>query len=729
MSLNPRQIEAVEHSTGPLLVVAGAGSGKTRVLVHRVARLLDEGGIAPWELLVVTFTNKAARELVERTRAMVGPAAEDLWVGTFHGIAARMLRRHADRLGYPNRFTILDTDDQVRLLRDIVRGRGWDDKTLRPEAIRAVIDAAKNEGKGYEQLERDADEPFAVRAASVYREYQERMLKAGGMDFGDLLTNVVRLLTEEADLAERYRRQFRHVLVDEYQDTNRVQYAMVRALAAEHGNLCVVGDDDQSIYGWRGADLRNILEFDGDFPGAKVVRLEQNYRSSRNIIDAAAELISNNADRRDKKMWTDNAPGARIVVYGADTDREEARYVIDALDKMGSRRSDAAVFYRTNAQSRTLEEALIRANIRYTIIGGIRFYERREVKDLIAYLRVISNPNDDLSLERIVNVPARGIGRVTWERLRAVALETGAPVWELLERGELAGIGPAAKRKLLAFRDMVRPWLADASGDIAPLVRRVIEDTGYVAHLESRPDEAEGRLENIGELVSVAEEFDRDFDAREYAEEDRPPDALTALLEQLALASAVDGYGEGGDVVTLMTVHNSKGLEYDDVFVVGLEEGIFPHSRAGDEDRGGVEEERRLCYVAMTRARRRLSLSYARRRHVFGSPQYQLRSRFLDELPRELLDLRTVERTENAPRPSQAQPSFDELAQAPPSRPRPAAASAGRYKPGMRVVHPMFGTGTVERSDGSGDDEKLVVLFQRYGVKKLVARFARLEVA
>ncbi|HYC56436.1 MAG TPA: UvrD-helicase domain-containing protein, partial [Candidatus Binatia bacterium] len=488
MTLNAQQVEAVDVNEGPVLILAGAGSGKTRVLVHRIARLLEERRAEPHEILAVTFTNKAARELVERCRALVGPEADDLWVGTFHGIGARLLRRHGALLGYPSTFSILDTDDQVRLLKDVLASANIDETRLRPEALRAFIDAAKNEARTPADTAQDAGTPFAVDASALYATYQQRLLAMGAVDFGDLITGVLRLFRSHPDVLARYQQRLRFLHVDEYQDTNHAQYLMVSMLASAHRNLCVVGDDDQSIYAWRGADPRNILEFERDFPGAQVIRLEQNYRSTRNIIDAAAALIANNRDRHPKTMWTSAEPGARITIYHAADEKDEARYVIAGLRSLGKARGKAAIFYRTNAQSRAIEEELVRNQIHYVIVGATRFYERREVRDLIAYLRFVGNPADDLSLERIINVPTRGIGRTTWERLRAEANARAVPVWEVMaDDAALVALGTAARSRLVTFRTMARAWLEGVFEGVAHLLLRILDDTGYIAWLESRP--------------------------------------------------------------------------------------------------------------------------------------------------------------------------------------------------------------------------------------------------
>jgi DNA helicase-2/ATP-dependent DNA helicase PcrA len=722
MSLNPRQREAVEHGNGPLLILAAAGSGKTRALVHRIARLLDEGHARPEEVLAVTFTNKAARELVDRCISVAGAPARSVWAGTFHGIGARILRRHAEVLGYPSTFAIFDADDQKRLLKDIVEEANLDESLFPPEAVRAYIEAAKNEGRSAESSEESRSDPISAKMAALYLVYQRRLEKMAAMDFGDLVLGVLRLFEREPTLLTRYRDRFRYVLVDEYQDTNHAQYLMVSSFAAGHGNICVVGDDDQSIYGWRGASLRNILEFERDFPGAHVIRLDQNYRSTGTIIRAAGAVIAHNRSRMDKNIWTENEDGNPIRVYTAEDERDEARYIIDKLLALGTRRRDAAVFYRTNAQSRAIEEALVRARIPYIIVGTTRFYERREVKDLLAYLRFVLNPADDLSLARIINVPARGIGRTTWETLVARGARDGEPVWATLETAAPV-LKPAARGRIEAFRRMVEGWQRlDPSAGVTPLLESVIRDTGYAAYLAQLPgEEITGRLENVRELVTVAQTFD---ESPSDEDPETPMNPLTRFLEQLALASDVDGYEARENAVTLMTIHNAKGLEFDHVFIAGMEEGLFPHARATSGDERGIEEERRLCYVGITRARQELSLLRAVRRHVFGVTQFNLPSRFLDEIPNELV-VHTA-----AAMPLHGRDTMYVREEATESNVGRVVygGHSGTYTPGMKVVHPMFGVGTVKKCDASGEDEKVVVQFQRAGIKKLVARFAKLQI-
>jgi DNA helicase-2/ATP-dependent DNA helicase PcrA len=748
MSLNERQQEAVDHEDGPLLVLAGAGSGKTRVLVHRIARLIEQGRARPHEILAVTFTNKAARELVDRCTARVGAAAAEVWAGTFHGIGARLMRRHAAELGYPAEFSIFDADDQMRLIKQLLEDAGIDPTVVPPEAVRAFIERHKNEARLPDDVAAATDDAFGSRALDLYAAYQKRLRTLGGVDFGDLILGVIVLLRSRPELLERYRQRFRHVLVDEYQDTNHAQYLMISMLAEGHRNICVVGDDDQSIYAWRGANVRNILEFERDFSGAHVVRLDQNYRSTRNIIEAAHAVISNNRERMDKRMWTDSADGPPITIFTATDERDEARYVVEKLIGLGEARSDAAVFYRTNAQSRALEEALVQARIPYTIVGTTRFYERREIKDLVAYLRFVHNPDDDVSLARVINVPARGIGRVTWERLRAAAAERGVSVWSCVRAGLAAPLlGTAARGKIERFAATATDWLAERyTPQMSLLLAAIVDDTDYLTYLEKLPGEdGRGRVENVGELMNVTRNFDNSFNPHPTDPDDPAIGPLAAFLEQLTLAAAVDSY-EGGGAVTLMTVHNSKGLEFAHVFLIGMEEGIFPHARStADEDGAGIEEERRLCYVGMTRARVELTLVHAVKRQLFGNLQFNFASRFLDEIPGEHtaiaaspqmsgeeLRVRYAETSQLSS--GGADPHDSQLPEAGIDPDRTVLQLAARsesgavYRVGMKVVHPMFGPGTVRRCDGSGDGEKLVVQFQRAGIKKLMARYARLEI-
>jgi ATP-dependent DNA helicase UvrD/PcrA len=627
--LNPPQREAVRHGGGPLLVLAGAGSGKTRVLTHRIAYLLATGAAHPNEILAITFTNKAAREMRERVEALVGRSARAMWVTTFHSACARMLRADAERLGYTRSFTIYDEADSLRMLKRAMAELHVDPKRYPPRSIRSQISGAKN------QLAEVTGEVYAEVAAL----YEKRMLEANAMDFDDLLVRTVNALELFEEVRERWRRSFRHVLVDEYQDTNHAQYRLLQLLTAEHGNLMVVGDEDQSIYGFRHADIRNILDFERDFPEAEVVKLEQNYRSTQTILSAANAVVERNRQRRPKKLWTEIGGGEPLQLAELSDEHEEARWVAGEVERLGDeqgvRREDVAVFYRTNAMSRVLEDTLVRFELPYQVIGGTKFYERAEVKDAVAYLSLLVNPSDQVCFARVVNSPRRGIGKTSQARLAAHANTTGLPIWEVAGRAEeVPGLGAAAIRAVDRFHETMEDLRRQAeTASVAGLLRAVLEQTGYLEALAAeRTVEAEGRAENLEELVGVAEEFDLN---RELEGDGAEPAPLEEFLQQISLYTEQDGLGDES-VITLMTLHNAKGLEYDTVFMVGCEDGAFPHMRALEE--GGEEEERRLCYVGITRARRRLYMTWARERRLFGRAERNLPSRFVGELPEKLTE-------------------------------------------------------------------------------------------
>jgi DNA helicase II / ATP-dependent DNA helicase PcrA len=729
-ALNPVQRQAVLHGDGPLLILAGAGSGKTRTLTHRVAHLIGECGVEPWRILAVTFTNKAAGELRERLQRILG-TAEMPWVSTFHSTCVRLLRREIGALGRGTNFVIYDDQDQDRLLRECLRELNVAEQTLTPRAASAYIDAAKNRGVGPEACDRNT--VWDARNAQVYALYQAKLRRANAFDFGDLLVETVRLFEEHPDVLDRYRGRFLHVLVDEYQDTNRVQYRLTNLLASRHRNLCVVGDDDQSIYRWRGAEIANILDFERDYPDAVVIRLEQNYRSTGTILDAAGAVVAHNTERKGKRLWTENPRGELITVALLEDDFEEARYVaseIGRLDRDGVRLGQVAVFYRANSQSRALEEALVRQRLPYVMVGGVKFFARAEVKDVLAYLRVLVNPADSLSTKRIINVPTRGIGATTVERIAALEEEAGGllPACTLaLERGLLKS-GPA--EKVRAFVALMRSFAALRDQVPYPqLASRVIEDSGYGAMLREDPtEEARDRLQNVEELLKGMEEHAA------------TAPTLEVYLEEVALVTDLDSYDTRTDRVTLMTLHAAKGLEFPAVFIVGMEEGLFPHSRVADDD---MEEERRLCYVGMTRAMQRLCLTHAQRRRVFGDVQYNARSRFLDEIPPELVrDVASpAQRWATARRQTQSFPARGPVPFAtPPGRGAVPSAAADRevrvvydnedgLRVGTRVRHATFGVGTIQRLEGRGDGLKATVTFQSAGIKKLILKFAGLEPA
>ncbi|ORJ54973.1 ATP-dependent helicase [Geothermobacter hydrogeniphilus] len=722
--LNDPQRQAVTHGDGPLLILAGAGSGKTRTLIHRVAWLIEERGVPPWQILAVTFTNKAAGEMKERLERLLG-GGELPWVATFHATCVRILRQEIAALGYSRDFTIYDDQDQKRLLKDLLAERGISEKTLRPNALAAAIDRAKNNGLLPGQL--PAGGYLEELIDDLYALYQQRLQQANAVDFGDLLLLTVRLFSEHPEVLERWRQRFHYLLVDEFQDTNGVQYRLVDLLAREHRNLCVVGDDDQSIYAWRGAEIGNILGFERDYPGTVTIRLEQNYRSTGTILEAAGEVVSRNVDRKGKTLWTENDAGEPLVLEALPDDLEEARFVARQIGQLrgdGLHLRDMAVFYRTNAQSRVLEEALVRERIPYAMFGGLKFFARMEIKDVLAYLRVLVNPADSVSAKRIINVPPRGIGKTTVGRIEPFEAEAGGflPACRLaLERG---GLGGAAARRVRAFVEMMDSFARRLERLPYPqLTAELIEETGYGPALrEEKTREAKERLQNLEELLKGMEEH-RGSEA-----------GLGDYLEQVALVTDLDSYDRSLDRVTLMTLHAAKGLEFPVVFMTGMEEGLFPHSRSGDEE--DVEEERRLCYVGMTRAMRRLFLTHARRRRVFGSYQYNARSRFLDEIPLRLLaqpadsglrrpaehNLASVfSQVPQAPEIEEPETGFEEV------RLVPEAEEGLRI--GLRVRHVKFGLGTVRRIEGRGDNQKVIVFFNTVGAKKLLLKFAGLEPA
>ncbi len=741
--LNPSQREAVTHIGGPLLVVAGAGSGKTRVLTHRIAWLIRHQGVSPFEVLAITFTNKAAAEMRHRVGELVGPVAEKMWVSTFHAACVRILRRDGKALGYPSAFTIYDQADAVRLTGYVVRDLGLDAKRFAARAVHSTISAAKNDGVSAAHYAERAMGPFETRLAQVYTEYQSRLERAGAMDFDDLLGVTVRLFREHPDVLARYRDRFRHVLVDEYQDTNQVQNELVTQLGSEHRNVFVVGDGDQSIYRFRGADLRNILEFERAFPDATVVVLDQNYRSTQTILDAANAVIANNLARKPKDLWTDQGVGEQISRYRAEDETDEAQWVCREMARLhdgGTTRWDEiAVFYRANAQSRVVEDQLMRAGIPYRVVGGTRFYDRREIKDALAYVKAVVNPSDDVAVKRILNVPKRGIGDTSEGRLDAFARTNGLTFMDALRRADEAGLSGRASRAIGSFVDMLDGLVDTAADGPGPLLEAIVERTGYGAELEAEGGvEAEGRLENLSELVGVA----------------RDHDTVDAFLEQVALVSDTDALGRDDSQVTLMTVHSAKGLEFPVVFLVGLEEGVFPHIRSiGEPDE--LEEERRLAYVAITRARERLYVSHAWSRLLFGSSQYNPPSRFLDEIPAQLVQELGVPRRagrvagrsgssdDRGPRGGRSDGGAsitagrDRIVDAALRAGRSTTAGPGGVGPsgggGMAVTvgddvrHAKWGDGVILAVEGQGEKTEVMVHFASVGDKRLLLSWAPLE--
>ncbi|MGI8864150.1 MAG: ATP-dependent helicase [Solirubrobacteraceae bacterium] len=723
--LNEPQREAVTHGDGPLLILAGAGSGKTRVLTHRIAYLVATDVAKPNEILAITFTNKAAGEMRDRAGLLVGRQVRAMWVMTFHSACARMLRAHADKLGYTRQFTIYDQADSRRLVKRCLDDLGVDPKRFTPGAILTQISDAKNKLRDADDYGRMVGSFFEQTVADVFRSYESELHRMNAMDFDDLLVRAVNVLELFPEVRERYAEGFRHVMVDEYQDTNHAQYRWLQLLAGEHRNLAVVGDPDQSIYQFRGADITNILEFEDTFPDARVVKLEQNYRSTQTILDAANAVIMNNRGRRSKQLWTDLGQGDPIKVRELEDEHAEARFVTGEVQRLvdeGVSRSEIAVFYRTNAQSRVLEDNLVRAEIGYQVIGGTKFYERAEIKDAIAYLTAIVNPQDVGAFTRIVNSPRRGIGSTSLSRVLAFANTMGMSIWEAASEPEqVPGLGPAAIKAIRRFMATMHVLgeRAQAGASVAELLRETLQESGYLEALEAeRTIEAQGRIENLEELVNVAVEYD----SSEVSEAVDPEEApLPAFLQQVALIADADGRNDDEGLVTLMTLHNAKGLEYPIVFIIGCEEGVFPHSRALDE--GGLEEERRLCYVGITRAERDLYVTYARTRTVFGARSFGAPSRFIGEIPAALTD-----RDEQMSRRGVGTlGGFRARAGTWGSAPSPASAERAEpalvaYRMGDDVVHPSFGEGVVTGLEPGGI---VVIRFSKdRSERKLVADLA-----
>jgi DNA helicase II / ATP-dependent DNA helicase PcrA len=746
--LNTPQRDAVLHRGSPLLILAGAGSGKTRVITHRVATLLEQDGVRPESILAVTFTNKAAGEMKERVAHMLEGRVRlgSLWMTTFHSACVRILRRDGPAAGIPKEFTIYDDDSQVALTKQIVKELGLDDKVYSPRSLLSRISHWKNHGLSPEQAMRDAEDPKSERAAVVFEHYQKGLRRNQALDFDDLLLETVRLLHVSPETALRYNERFQHLLVDEYQDTNRVQYEMIRLLTQVHKNICVVGDEDQSIYSWRGADIRNILEFERDFPHARTIRLEQNYRSTKNVLAAAGAVVARNQARKGKTLWTDRESGDRVGFYeGADAE-QEALFIADTIHKYtpGNPGKKVGILYRTNGQSRLIEEALRRYRMKYHVVGGLSFYERAEIKDLTSYLKVALNPDDSISLLRIVNTPPRGIGSTTVEKLEHLALENNLSLWGAIQAApERSGLANRALSALAEFERLLNDLraLALSQAPVLDLLKWIIERTRFTSAFETAGDpEAAARLENIQELMNAA------ADSTERGEE------ISDFLDHAALVSDADDIDERA-LISLLTLHTAKGLEFSLVFLAGMEEGLFPHSRTL-ESTVELEEERRLCYVGMTRAQDRLVLTRAQVRRRYGSemPDETEPSRFLSEVPPDLIeDLNPNRRQRRANADTYDGPvlnSADNIRQffaqrgregAPPPRPAQsaqqaapsaapkAATGAGGIKVGGRVRHAKYGVGTLLRREGEGGDAKLTISFPGYGLKKLVEKYAELE--
>lgn len=726
--MNPRQLEAVLHTEGPLLILAGAGSGKTTVLINRIAYIIDQSLAKPWQILAITFTNKAAGELKERLTAMLGDTGGDVWAATFHSTCARILRRDGDRIGYSSHFTVYDTDDSKRLVKDCQKALNIDDKMISHKSILSEISHAKDSMLSPADYQAAAGSDFRLaKIGAVYELYQKRLREADAMDFDDLLGNTVELFRQCPDVLEYYQNRFRYIMVDEYQDTNQVQYEFVRLLAEKSKNLCVVGDDDQSIYKFRGATIENIMSFEKSYPNAKVIRLEQNYRSTKNILNAANAVISNNEERKGKTLWTENPEGDKIQIHTSSNEQDEAGFVATTILEQiakGRKYSDFAVLYRMNSQSNILEKVFVKSGIPYRIIGGHRFYERREIRDMIAYLSVINNPSDEIRLRRIVNQPKRSIGDKTIATASEIAGALGESLLEVLGRADEFDSLRRASVKLKAFYDMMQE-LIDANDDesvsLHELYELILEKTGYIEALRGEKEEAETRIENINELAS---------NLLKFQEENGEEATLSAFLEEVSLMTDIDNYDETADTVVMMTMHSAKGLEFPVVFLPGIEEGIFPGLQA-IYDPNEIQEERRLCYVAITRAKESLYLLNADSRMLFGSTSRNRPSRFSLEIPLDLInktreqdwrkpDLGTkmpVAETELRRKSATAAMHFGQVT--------PPARSGNVFKTGDMVQHKTFGKGLVISATPMGNDVLLEIAFEQ-GTKKLMANFARL---
>ena len=732
--LNPQQQEAVAFSGAPLLVVAGAGSGKTRVLTRRIAYLMARRGVKPYEILAITFTNKAAGEMKERVTELVGPIAKSMWVSTFHSACVRLLRQEVERLGYSSSFSIYDSADSQKLIQKVCETLNLDSKRYPPRQFQNAISNAKNELQTPYEFLSKATNQYDTITADVYTMYEKRLKQANAMDFDDLIMKTVEVLQKFPEAKARFRSRFRHILVDEYQDTNHAQYQLVKELTGDEtdgfpiAELCVVGDADQSIYGFRGATIRNILQFEVDYPNAKTVLLEQNYRSTQNILSAANAVISQNESRKEKNLWSDSGSGAPLIGYVAESEYDEAEFVKDEIrslqNKDESLPGDTAIFYRTNAQSRVFEEVFMRAAIPYKVVGGLRFYERKEVKDILAYLRVLANPTDEVSLRRIINLPKRGIGDRAIEEVDAFAFTQGISFWDALLRvREATGVPNKASQSISDFTAMISALavLVEIKTKPSTIIEASLEQSGLMKELATSSDpQDEVRIENLQELVSASIEYEeRSFE--ELGEDEVI--SLGGFLEKVSLVADADEIPDGedhGGVVTLMTLHTAKGLEFPTVFLTGMEDGIFPHARTFDDPKE-IEEERRLAYVGLTRAEKRLYISRAEYRLTFGTPKYNPASRFLDEIPTTLLEWK------NEGKPSYTSSSAvkkSRLPSGPPPRATGKVSSAMALEVGQRVSHDTFGLGTVVATTGAGDKAEATINFGAYGDKRLLLRYA-----
>ncbi|MBA3926865.1 DNA helicase PcrA [Listeria rustica] len=718
--LNPQQKKAVEATEGPLLIMAGAGSGKTRVLTHRIAYMMKERGVNPYNILAITFTNKAAREMKERVGNLLGPEAESIWISTFHSMCVRILRRDIERIGFNRNFTILDGGDQLSVIKGILKDKNVDAKKFEPRGILAAISNAKNELMNAEEYKKEAFGFFDQMVADVYVEYEKKLKKNQSLDFDDLIMVTIQLFERVPDVLEFYQRKFQYIHVDEYQDTNHSQYILVKLLAARFRNLCVVGDSDQSIYGWRGADITNIMTFEKDYPNAQTILLEENYRSTKRILAAANRVIENNSNRKPKNLWTNNDEGKKIFYHKALTEKEEASYVVGKIQEIVKETSrplsDFAILYRTNAQSRVMEEFFMKSNMAYQMVGGTKFYDRKEIKDVLAYLRLISNNDDDISLARIINVPKRGVGAGSMDKVANMAAAYDLTIFEVLDRIEMVGLSAKISKQLVEFHDLIRGFTQMQDYlSVTELVEQVLEKSGYRAMLENeRTIEAQTRLENIDEFLSVTQNFEKESDDK----------TLISFLTDLALVADVDKLDEedrSRGAVTLMTLHSAKGLEFPVVFLVGLEEGIFPHSRALMEE-DEMEEERRLAYVGITRAEQELYITSAFSRMLYGRSTANKESRFIDEIPDDLIEMAHENSLTEVPFAKSSMHSKSVVGYS------ASGAEKEAWTVGDKASHKKWGVGTVVSVKGTGSNMELDIAFPSpTGVKRLLAEFAPVE--
>lgn len=715
-NMNSEQSEAVRTTEGPLLIMAGAGSGKTRVLTHRIAYLLDEKDVSPYNILAITFTNKAAKEMKARVEHLVGEEAQVIWMSTFHSMCVRILRRDADRIGIERNFTIIDPTDQKSVIKDVLKSENIDSKRFEPRMFIGAISNLKNELKTPEDAQKEANDFHSQMVATVYKGYQRQLSRNEALDFDDLIMTTINLFERVPETLEYYQNKFQYIHVDEYQDTNKAQYTLVKLLANKFKNLCVVGDSDQSIYGWRGADIQNILSFEEDYPEAKTIFLEQNYRSTKNILNAANEVIKHNSERKPKGLWTANSGGDKIQYYEAMTERDEAEYVVKEIMKhqrSGKKYSEMAILYRTNAQSRVLEETFMKSNIPYTMVGGQKFYDRKEIKDLLSYLRVIANSNDDISLQRIINVPKRGIGPSSVEKIQTYALQNNISMFDALAEVDFIGLSKKVTQECISFYEMIQNLIKEQEFlEISEIVDEVLQKSGYRDMLDREQSiESRSRLENLDEFMSVPKDYEENTPLEEQS--------LINFLTDLSLVADIDE-ADTQNGVTLMTMHSAKGLEFPIVFIMGMEESLFPHIRAiKSEDDHEMEEERRICYVAITRAEELLYITNATTRMLFGRSQSNMPSRFLKEIPEDLLDSHTGQKRQTIYPKSQPKRGFSKRTTSTKKQ-----VSSSDWKVGDKVMHKAWGEGVVSNVNEKNGSVELDIIFKSEGPKRLLAQFA-----